>query len=266
MQQSINIYQEALRIMGNLLLIAGAYLLLFAGGLQVQMDYQRLAARGDNDLPAPRAISGVPQTGSQSPTTPAAFTLPVLSATSQQPKQSAAPLAAPASTISRVVIPSIDVDAKVIEVGWEHQPQDDGTAVLVWQVAEYAVGHHTGTANPGAGSNIVLAGHVGGYGKVFRDLFYVQPGEQVILYSNGAQYLYLVQDRLVVTEEGVPFEQRVANAQFMQPTAEEVATLITCWPPTGPDKFTQRVIIRAIPYGATQANTPRPAAHDWTIR
>jgi hypothetical protein len=37
--------------------------------------------------------------------------------------------------------------------------------MAIWQVAEYAVGQHRGSANPGEGDNIVLAGHVGGFGQ-----------------------------------------------------------------------------------------------------
>ena len=70
------------------------------------------------------------------------------------------------STVTRVIIPSIGVDSKAVEVGWEVKEQN-GQQVAVWQVAECAVGQHRGSANPGEGENIVLAGHVGGYGKVF---------------------------------------------------------------------------------------------------
>ncbi|NJO82972.1 MAG: sortase [Blastochloris sp.] len=173
-----------------------------------------------------------------------------------------APHPAAGSTIRRIVLPAIGLDAKTIEVGWDVHMQD-GQEVAVWQVAEYAVGHHQGSANPGEGSNIVLAGHVGGYGKVFLDLFAAAPGDEVLLYSQGQQYRYIVHERLLVDEEGVPPAQRAANARFIEPTSSEVLTLVTCWPPSGADRFRQRVIVRALPAGAPPATSaPQP----WTLR
>jgi sortase A len=106
------------------------------------------------------------------------------------------------SMVTRLVIPSINVDSKVVEVGWEVVEQN-GQQVAIWQVAKYAVGQHKGSANPGEGNNIVLAGHVGGYGKVFKDLYYVKSDDQITIYSAGQQYLYMVQERLVLQEESV---------------------------------------------------------------
>jgi len=250
--------------LGNLLLLAGLYLLLYVGGVYAEIEYHRMAARGDSDIAAPRVlmagVTGQADIATNLPPAPAtppadapaalpAFQAPVLNRGDAR----AAPLPAanaerPAS-VERIVIPSIKVDSKVIEVGWELREQN-GRQVAVWQVAEYAVGQHRGSANPGEGGNVVLAGHVGGYGKVFRDLFYVRPGEPVVLYSAGRQFLYTVQDRLVVTEEGASAEQRAANAALIAPTDHEVVTMVTCWPLTGPNKYAQRVIIRAVPFAA----------------
>jgi LPXTG-site transpeptidase (sortase) family protein len=154
-----------------------------------------------------------------------------------------------------VIIPEIDVDSKVVSVGWDVKTLK-GQQVAIWQVAEYAVGHHRGSANPGEGSNIVLAGHVGGYGKVFRDLVKLELGDQLTLYSAGKQYLYQVSEKVIVTEEGVSAEQQAANARYIAPTASEMITLITCWPATGKDRFTQRVIVRAIPVQPSSPDGP----------
>jgi LPXTG-site transpeptidase (sortase) family protein len=260
--------------LGNLLMVAGLYLLAYVGGLYAEAEHNRLAARGDNDLPAPAAISlpasEVPAAFTAPVPVPAPFAAPVLNdegqAISSPPSQAQA---AHVATISRVVIPSIDVDSKVVEVGWEVVEQQ-GQQVAIWQVAEYAVGQHKGSANPGEGENIVLAGHVGGYGKVFRDLFYVKPGDEIVLYSQGQQYLYVVQERLVLLEEGVPQEQRAANARYIEPAGQEIVTLITCWPPKGKNKFAERVVVRAAPYGASlgpQAGEAQPGgAGAWTAR
>lgn len=248
---------------GNLMLIGGIYLLLYVGGLYSQAEFHRMAARGDSEIEAPRVLLGeraaspdlsVPrsQLGAAAPAEPAglpSFQAPVLNnGQIASPIPDAAGALRPA-TVERIILPSIKVDSKVIEVGWELVEQG-GQQVAVWQVAEYAVGQHVGSANPGEGGNVVLAGHVGGFGQVFRDLYYVRPGEPVVLYSEGRQFLYTVEERLVVTEEGVSAEQRAENARLIAETDSEVVTLVTCWPATGPDKFTQRVIIRAVPFAA----------------
>jgi len=247
---------------GNALMLTGIVLLLYVGGIYAQAEYDTYAARGDTDVPAP-AIVADPQ-----PYQPAPFVAPNLSASSVSEGQvrSAVPDAARAahkSTITRVVIPSIGVDSKVVEVGWDVQDQN-GQQVAIWQVAEYAVGQHRGSANPGEHDNIVLAGHVGGYGKVFKNLFYINPGDQITLYSNGQQYLYTVQERLILTEEGVSTEQQMANAQYIAPTGYEAVTMVTCWPAKGADRFTQRVVVRATPFGADIA--PQPVQTRWTVR
>jgi sortase A len=249
--------------LGNLFMLIGVVLLAYVGGIYVQADYDRYAARGDTDVPAPVAVSAPANDE------PAPFTAPVLTnagSTSEGQVVSAVPDSAQAAkspTVTRVAIPSIGVDSKVVEVGWDVEKQGE-QQVAVWQVAKYAVGQHRGSANPGEGGNVVLAGHVGGYGKVFKDLFYVKPGDQLTLYSNGQQYLYTVQKHLLVTEEGVSADQHAANAQLIAPTDHEVVTLVSCWPPSGREKFTQRVVIQAVPYAA--GTVPASRQSRWMIR
>ena len=192
-------------------MLIGVVLLVYVGGIYVQADYDRYAARGDTDVPAPVAVSAPAEDE------PAPFTAPVLNATAgAHPKvrlSARRPTALrlrKSRTITRVAIPSIGVNSKVVEVSWDVEQQGE-QQVAIWQVAKYAVGQHRGSANPGEGGNIVLAGHVGGYGKVFKDLFYVKPGDQITLYSNGQQYLYTVQKHLLVTEEGVSPERHAAK-------------------------------------------------------
>jgi sortase A len=248
--------------LGNLAMLIGIVLLLYVGGLYTQAAYGRYAARGDTEAPVPATVADALNAE------PAPFTAPALITTGVdgQVVGTVPDVARVAhlSTVTRLVIPSINVDSKVVEVGWEIVEQN-GEQVAIWQVAKYAVGQHKGSANPGAGDNIVLAGHVGGYGKVFKDLYYVKPGDQITIYSAGQQYLYTVQERLVLQEEGVSPEQRAANARYIASIGNEVVTLVTCWPATGPDKFTQRVVVRAVPFSAGEATQPF-TQHSWTVR
>ncbi|MDZ4719147.1 MAG: sortase [Roseiflexaceae bacterium] len=264
---------KLLMTFSNLLMLIGAILLLYVGGIYADAEYNRYAARGDTDVPAPKPVipaieEAVPLLPSQrAEAEPAPFVPIVLNNTEAVDGQVTSTVPNPVaatkeSTITRLVIPKIDIDSKVVSVGWEIKVQK-GTQYAVWQVAEYAVGHHLGSANPGDGTNIVLAGHVGGYGKVFKDLIKLSPGDQITLYSAGQQYLYIVTDKMLVTEEGVSPEKQAENAQYITPTDSEMITMITCWPPTGKDRFAERVIVRAVPF---KNNEQGPAMSHWSAR
>ncbi len=244
--------------LGNLLFFAGLYLLIYVGGIYAYIDFLRQAARGDSPIELPADVLGA---SSQALLPLVPLSVPA----SQRPTQMPAALAAARiaegqiasippepntlnhhSTIERLVLPSIKLDTKVVAVGWDVVKQD-GQTLALWQVAEFVVGHHQGSANPGEGNNIVLAGHVAGYGHIFRDLYYVLPGDPVVIYSEGKIYRYRVSERQIVLEDGAPLAQRFTNARMIAPTGSEMVTMVTCWPATGPDKFTERVIIRALP-------------------
>jgi LPXTG-site transpeptidase (sortase) family protein len=259
-------------------MLLGAVVLLYVGGVSLDAEYRREAARGDSDLPAPQAIVPLEASGIGAITEtlstnqvaePAPFVPILLNSATEGGQANGAiaravpqPIAAEwSSQISRIVIPAIDVDSKIIPVGWEVK-QEGNQTYAVWQVAEYAVGHHLGSANPGDGNNIVLAGHVGGYGKVFKDLIKLKPGDDVTLYSNGQQYLYTIQFVVVVDEEGVSAEQQALNARYIQPTDRETVTLVTCWPATGKNRFSQRIIVRAVPFHSQE----HPNISGWSIR
>ncbi|HYF65388.1 MAG TPA: sortase [Herpetosiphonaceae bacterium] len=241
---------------GNLFMLIGLLLLAYVGGTYADDAYNRAAARGDSALPLPVALVEDVRQDS-----PQAFIAPNLTVSVQAPSGSqAAPAQPRQSTVSRIQIPKIAVDSKVIEVGWTVENE-----VAVWQVAKYAVGQHRGSANPGEGSNTVLAGHVGGSAPVFQRLIEVAPGDQVILTSAGQQFLYVVREVQRVQEVGVSDEQRLANAAYMDPTAEEMVTIITCWPPAGPNAFDQRIVVRAIPY-ANPAVASDTSGASWSLR
>ncbi|GIV96624.1 MAG: hypothetical protein KatS3mg057_1281 [Herpetosiphonaceae bacterium] len=250
--------QSLMRIPINIILIAGCSMLLYGGGLYADAAYEQQAARGDNEL-QPAAVELL------LPTDPEAFVVPVLNQSSGESTPTAsAGSSTGRSTLTRLIIPRIGVDTKVIEVNNE-VVESGGRLVRVWQVAKYAVGHHKGSANPGEGSNIVLAGHVGGVAPVFKDLIMLEPGDQLMLVSAGRQYLYTVSEKVIVQEIGVSDEVRLANARYMAPTPAEMVTMITCWPPAGPDRYHFRVIVRAVPYGA-DGSTSEPEQSNWEIR
>ncbi|HMO59027.1 MAG TPA: sortase [Roseiflexaceae bacterium] len=250
--------------LGNLLMLVGVVIIAYLGGLAAHQEYQRYAARGDTEAPAPRDVSPV----IVEEAAPLPFIAPLLNSPPAAAGRVVSELPvdrfAQPSSITRIAIPSIDLDSKVVEVGWDVVEQE-GRQVAVWQVAEYAVGHHRGSANPGDAENIVLAGHVGGYGKVFKDLIELQPGDRITIYSGDQQYLYTVSEQHMLLEEGVSEEQRAANAAYIAPGGSEMLTLVTCWPDTGPERFNYRIIVRAVPFIAP-ADPAAPTLVSSTLR
>ncbi len=266
---------------GNILILLGTILMLFVGGLLADEQYNVYAASGDNNVVAPigtpaqlEAAAGdpgaeLPTPQPRTPRAPSRFNIPVLNGGGASELTNAVPSTASAhgpSTISRIVIPRILVDKKVIEVGWALQ-NIDGQEVAIWDVDKYRVGHHRGTANPGEGGNIVLAGHSGGKAFPFNDIIYLQPGDLIELYSNEQVFEYHVSDNILVDEVGQPIEKRLENARYIEPADEEVVTMVACWPLSGPNKFNQRIIIRAKPVNAQPAITEtQPEQSGWTAR
>lgn len=122
----------------------------------------------------------------------------------------------------RMVAPSIGLDSPVTEVF-----VIDGA----WQVADYAVGYHHGTALPGEKGNTVMAGHAGFRGGVFRDLGSLAPGNDIWIFAGGWRYHYRVRDSKSVWPNEI---------DVMDPTPTPVLTLITC---TAWD--TQRLVVVA---------------------
>lgn len=280
--------------LGNLLMLIGLYLLLFVGGLIADERYNVYAARGDTEEFAPLTIDradkeedasvarasrdnqklapiiAATETSDLQPTTQ-----PTRTPTTPTPAPSSAEVLEPTvinsselsnviptkivdngpSTITRIVIPSILVDRKVVEVGWTTQQDENGQDVAVWEVDQYRVGHHKGSSNPGGGGNIVLTGHSGGTAYPFNDLYYLKSGDLVQLYSAGQVYDYIVSDHILVDEVGQPLQKRLENARYIGPTDEEMVTMVACWPLIGPDRFKQRIIIRAKPARASLDTT-----------
>ena len=108
----------------------------------------------------------------------------------------------------RLQIPAIGVDAPVV--------QGDG-----WNQLKKGVGQHISSANAGQAGNVVLSGHNDVFGEIFRDLIYLQPGDQVILYTAQHQYIYVVTGSQIVEPTQV---------EVMAATSDPTVTLISCYP------------------------------------
>ncbi len=129
------------------------------------------------------------------------------------------PTAAPDQAI-RIQIPSIEIDAPVV--------QGDG-----WEQLKKGVGQNAGSANPGQNGNVVLSAHNDVYGELFRFLDKLQPGDQVVLYTQQRQYVYVV-DRTAIVEP--------TAVEVMASTGSPTVTLISCYPYLVDD---QRIVVFA---------------------
>jgi sortase A len=120
----------------------------------------------------------------------------------------------------RIVIPSIALDSRVVEVGIVVENDKP-----VWDTAAFAVGFHRGTALPGHRGNAVMAGHISSpvsrKGDVFRRLPEIRIGDRVEIYVGEKKIAYEVSELKIVSPSAV---------QVMNQTEDATLTLITCYP------------------------------------
>ncbi len=153
----------------------------------------------------------------------------------------------------QLLIPAINLDAPVVEVGWETK-EVNGQTISSWIVPDsFTVGWHTNSALPGQPGNTVLNGHHNIYGEVFRDLEDLQPGDEIVLLNAAGPHYYAVTERHILKEKGETDEVRLQNASFIMPTQDERLTMVTCWPYTN---NTHRLVIVAMPFQPTPTPTP----------
>lgn len=148
------------------------------------------------------------------------------------------PQPTPDSPPVRLVIPALDIDTPVVEVGWEIVGTGDDRR-SEWQTADYAAGHHINSANPGQRGNVVISGHHNIKGRVFEQISRdvdrnpprLKPGSEIYVYAaDGRGYVYRVKEVLLLQEVGASEAQRRENARYMDQTEEPTLTLVTCWP------------------------------------
>lgn len=142
-------------------------------------------------------------------------------------------------------IPSIRVEALIVPI--DHvEAELEGVTFRLWLAPwGYRVGWHSSSSLLGVGGNTVLNGHHNAYQKVFEHLIDVEEGDLVIVSSGDHHFQYVVTTKVIFPERWQTFEARMANTVWIEPTADERITLVTCWPAT---TNTHRLIIVAEPY------------------
>jgi LPXTG-site transpeptidase (sortase) family protein len=130
----------------------------------------------------------------------------------------------------RLVIPQLGIDASVSRVPLVSN-ELDGQRYFQWAVPNgYEVGWHETSARLGQAGNTVLNGHNNVYGEIFRNLIDLELGQDVFLYDSDGSYHYRVTQREILAENDQPLSVRMANARWIEPTADERITIISCWP------------------------------------
>lgn len=166
--------------------------------------------------------------------------LEVLSATqtpSPTPTITATPTSTPTPTATpvppppiRIKIPYIGVNAKITLLEATQSTTWQGDTRWVWADPGYAVGQLDNGNNLGGGSNIVLSGHNNWMGEVFRDLYLLKPGNEIILYSTDKEFHYTIEEVTIVPYRRDPQAGEATIQNYAAPTAGEQVTLISCYP------------------------------------
>lgn len=197
---------------------------------------------GPPDAPTAAPPVVLPAPGDESPTsaaapvqTSAAATQPAGPAQSPATPAGGEPLAEPPAQgePNRLVIPAIDLDTPIVDVGWEVVERGQ-QRTTEWQTADNAAGRHVNSARPGEQGNVVLSGHHNTKGEVFRRISQQElvVGDMIYLYdAQGRRFNYQVTEVTdPLLEVGASQAQRLANASYIEPTSDARVTLVTCWP------------------------------------
>ena len=176
-------------------------------GTMVQM--AQPAPRPGAEQTAPARLPPLDRPSGEPLPTPQAIATPLfreMAWTEGERSMSASP--APAGGAQRIRIPAIGVDNYIF-------PSSDARALKLG-VAQFGP-----LIAPGEKGNLVLAAHNDSYGKIFRDLGALRPGDEITLIEGDRTFTYRVRERLIVDPDEI---------WVMLPTAKPTLTLITCTP------------------------------------
>lgn len=122
---------------------------------------------------------------------------------------------------TRLVIPKLGLDAVVVE-GVDEASLRRGP------------GHFPGTAMPGEQGNVGIAGHRNAWGRWFKNLHKLEPGDNLSLVTETATYRYRVTGKWIT---------HAYDWSVVEPTPSPSLTLITCELPV---QKKQRLVVRAV--------------------
>jgi sortase A len=130
---------------------------------------------------------------------------------------------------TRLAIPSLDIDAPVVEVDVEWQKGE-----LTW-----TVGHYRNSANPGQLGDVIMYGHKSSYirgeGSVFRNLYKIGLGDPIYVATANNWYRYRV-DKVEIADKN--------DVSVLTPASQPRLILITCEPEF---VYSHRLVVSARP-------------------
>jgi sortase A len=135
----------------------------------------------------------------------------------------------PGTRAVHISVPAVGIDAEIQEISPVEVVVGQQT-VFEWPVVDWAAGHHSTSANPGEGGNIVIAGHDDVRGEVFRGLHDIKVGDQVVVSTDTKDYTYVVQEIHMRLFNTASLDEQLTIGGFIGPMPEERLTLVTCWP------------------------------------
>ena len=122
---------------------------------------------------------------------------------------------------TRIQINDIDVDVQIVQG-------------VSWEQLKRGVGQYINGTNPGQEGNLILSAHNDIFGQFFRFLDQLNPGDEVVVFTNLRAYTYVITGTLVVEPTFV---------QVMEQTTNPALTLISCYPYLIDD---QRIVVQAV--------------------
>src|SRR3954463_11278955 len=142
----------------------------------------------------------------------------------------------PRDQMTRLSIPSIDLDAIVVE----------GTS---YKQLAIAPGHMTDTAAPGEVGNSVITAHRDTF---FRHIYELKKGDEIVVKRGGKSFQYLVEKKFIVK----PSETWVVRS-----SNDTRLTLLTCYPTYYVGPAPERLVVTAkLAAPSSTAATAAPAA------
>ena len=187
----------SLGVLGDLLVTAGALLLLFVAWQLWWTDVTANRVQGDTVHALTRDF------GTGRPATPASET----------------PKAVPFGKAFAILrIPRFGADYA--------RPVLEGTSL---DILQEGVGHYTGTAGPGAVGNFAVAGHRTTYGRPFHDIDTLRPGDRIVVETKQAYSVYVVRRHEIVAPTAVQVIAAVPDRPGAKPTGRWM-TMTACHP------------------------------------
>lgn len=113
--------------------------------------------------------------------------------------------------VTRLIIPRLGLDVIVVEL----ESLDDLESL------KKGPGHIPGTAYPGEPGNMVISGHRTTYGAPFRNIDRLEPGDEIILETGEAEFVYRVDGKEVVPP---------GDLSILEQSPEPRVTLTSCHP------------------------------------